>query len=112
MNPYNALNLLLEAYGPGRQKKRQEEEEAAALEAANAKKAQKEKKSKDKKKIPGAIPPKPPTEVSHSVKIQFLKCKSNFPYIFFLELIEDLNYERKRLAKEQREREQEAIRLI
>jgi len=48
-----------------------------------------------------AITHKVPQEMAYSVKIQFLKCNSLF-LILSLELVEDLNYERRRLAREHR----------
>ena len=64
-NPYSALNLLLEAYNPLNKRSKTEDSPAKSPKAA-ASKAKALHKPMIKKSL----------EVNHTVKIQFLKCKS------------------------------------
>ena len=56
-----------------------------------------------------AVTHKVPQEMAYSVKMQFLKCMSISLFILnFAELVEDLNFERRRMARDQRMRQEEA----
>ena len=65
-NPYSALNLLLEAYNPLNKRSKTTEDSPAKSPKATASKAKALQKPMIKKSL----------EVNHTVKIQFLKCKS------------------------------------